>query len=431
MSMTRRHVVLGGLAAAATAGLAACSGSTAKTGAAASSAAENATLNLGWWGNDVRNKNTNNIIAAYQTAHPAVKITGSAGEFASYWDKLSTQVAGGNAPDVIQMDMAYIADYGTRGALLDLKDLDTSKFLDGTVDAGKIKGKLVGINAGINCLTIFADPKVFEKAGMQVPDDKTWTWDSLIDTAAEVASKAGVPFGMGSLQNDGMFQGWLRQKGKEYFTSTGPGFDVSDAQAWFDYLIKAQKAGALGSPAQIVEETNKAIGQSAIATGKAGLQLFNSNQIEALFAAAGHDLTILRYPTITGNSMDRKAWYKASMLWSIGAKTKSPEASLALVDYLVNSTEAGLLQLAERGIPANTDVQAAITSKLSAGQMAAQKFLTDIKPELSTTPIAPPPGAGQSGNIMFRYLTEALYGRMSTADAASKYVTELKSVIKA
>ena len=48
------------------------------------------------------------------------------------------------APDIIQMDMAYISEYGTRGALLDLKDVDVSKFVEGTVDSGKINDKLVG-----------------------------------------------------------------------------------------------------------------------------------------------------------------------------------------------------------------------------------------------------------------------------------------------
>jgi multiple sugar transport system substrate-binding protein len=102
-----------------------------------------------------------------------------------------------------------------------------------------------------------------------------------------------------------------------------------------------------------------------------------------------------------------------------------------VINYLVNSSEAGLLQLAERGIPANTDVQAAVTPKLSAGDLAASKFLTAIKPELSDTPIAPPPGAGQSATIMFRYATDVFYGKQSTADAASKFLAELKSVIKA
>ena len=58
---------------------------------------------------------------------------------------------------------------------------------------------------------------------------------------------------------------------------------------------------------------------------------------------------MLRYPTITGNVAERKAWYKASMLWSASAKTKNPDAVVAFVDWLVNSPEAADLLLAERG----------------------------------------------------------------------------------
>ena len=58
------------------------------------------------------------MIAAYQAANPNVKIEGQPGEFTSYWDKLATQTAGGTAPDIIQMDMNYISEYGNRGALL-------------------------------------------------------------------------------------------------------------------------------------------------------------------------------------------------------------------------------------------------------------------------------------------------------------------------
>ena len=76
---------------------------------------------MAWWGNPTRNKNTEAMIAAYTAANPNVKISGQPGEFASYWDKLATQTAGGTAPDIIQMDMAYISEYGTRGALLDLE----------------------------------------------------------------------------------------------------------------------------------------------------------------------------------------------------------------------------------------------------------------------------------------------------------------------
>ncbi len=254
MALSRRQFLIGaGLAAAATtAGLAGCApGSGGSSSQGSGGAVE---LSLAFWGNPTRNTNTQAEIEAYMKANPNVKITGQPGVFASYWDKLATQTAGGTAPDIIQMDMAYIADYGSRGALLDLTKygVDTSKFVEGTVDSGKINGTLVGANAGINALVFFANPAVFEKAKMSLPDDKTWTWDEMSQVGAEVASKAGVPFGVVSpFGSDQLFGAYLRQNGKELFVDKGLGFETADAQAWYDMMVKFSKAGGIGSPQQI------------------------------------------------------------------------------------------------------------------------------------------------------------------------------------
>ena len=149
-------------------------------------------------------------------------IEGQPGEFSSYWDKLATQTAGNTAPDIIQMDMAYIAEYGSRGALLDLEEngVDTSKFAEGTVDSGKIDGKLVGVNAGINSPVILANPDIFEKAKVDLPDDNTWTWDECKEIGAEITAKAGDgSYGMTAhLQRRSCSSAFLRQNGKELFT---------------------------------------------------------------------------------------------------------------------------------------------------------------------------------------------------------------------
>ena len=429
MGVNRRQFLLGGLATAATTmGLVACApGSSNSSGGGGGGDASSADLAFTWWGNDVRNKNTSKAIDAYTKANPGVKIAPQPGEWSSYWDKLATQVAGNTAPDIIQMDMAYIAEYGNRQALLDLSKVDTSKFIEGTVDSGKINDTLYGINAGINCLVVLANPKVFEKAGMEVPDDKTWTWDSLIDTSAEVASKAKVTFGFQSMVSANLFQAWIRQQGKQLFTPDALGFDAADVQAWFDYLVKAQKAGAIGSPSQINEEFSKSLDQNAITVGTAAMALSNSNQLEAYTAAAGTEITMLRYPTIAGDANQRNAWYKASMLWSASAKTKNPDAVIAFIEWLVNTPDAANINLAERGMPANAEIQEGITSKLSKEQQTVQKFLADIKPELAETPIAPPPGGGKADEVMQRFASEVLFGRQSTAEAAQGYVDEMNS----
>jgi multiple sugar transport system substrate-binding protein len=435
MAINRRQFLIGagGLAAAATTmGLAGCApgsggDSGSQGGGGEGGAAE---LALAWWGNPTRNKNTEAMIAAYTQANPNVKITGQPGEFNSYWDKLATQTAGGTAPDIIQMDMAYIAEYGTRGALLDLKDVDVSKFVEGTVDSGKINDTLVGVNAGINSALFFANPTVFEKAKMELPDDTTWTWDQMAEVGAEVASKAGVPFGIASVMgSDPLFATFLRQNGKELFTPDGLGFEAAEAQAWYDMMIKFQKAKALGTPEQISEESAKPLDQSALVTGKTAMQYYNSNQLEAVSAAAGGDylMEMVRGPSLTGKATERKTWYKASMLWSASAKTKNPDAAVAWINWFANDPAAADIDKAERGIPPNSEILAGVTPKLSDAQKVVAKYITDIKPEVANTPIAPPPGGGTLAEVLFRNGIDVLFGRTSSADAAQKFVDEVKS----
>jgi multiple sugar transport system substrate-binding protein len=298
------------------------------------------------------------------------------------------------------------------------------------VESGRINDTLVGINAGINSALIFANPTVFEKAKMELPDDKTWTWDEMAEVAAEVASKAGVPFGVAQVMgSDPLFGTFVRQNGKELFTPDGLGFDVAEAQAWYDMMAKFQKAGALGTPEQISEEQAKPLDQSALVVGNAAMHYFNSNQEEALSNAAGGDylMEMLRGPSLTGKATDRKTWYKASMLWSASARSKNPEAAVAWINWFANDQAAADIDRAERGIPPNAEIQEAVKPKLSPAQQKVLQYITDIKPEVAATPIAPPPGGGTIAEILFRHGIDVLFGRTSSAEGAQKFVDELKS----
>ena len=433
MAVTRRQFLIGagGLAAAATTGgLSACAPGAGGGGGGGGGEAGAATMALAWWSNPTRTKNTQELIDAYMKANPDVTITAQPGEFNSYWDKLATQTAGGTAPDIIQMDMNYISEYGTRGALLDLKDVDTSKFVEGTVDSGRIDGKLVGVNAGINSNLFLGNPEVFEKAKMDLPDDTTWTWDQLIEVAAEVASKAKVNFGLvAPIGGDAMFGTFVRQRGKELFTPDGLGFEVDDAKAWYDLMAKGVKAGGFGTPNQISEEAAKPLDQSAIVVGDAAMQGYWTNQVEAVSNAAGGDyvMAMLRGPSLTGNATDRKTWYKASMLWSASATTKNPEAAIAWINWYANSEEAAGIEKAERGIPPHAGLLEFVTPQLSEAQQIVAKYITDIQNEVAETPIPPPPGGGTIAEILLRHGTDVLFDRASTAEAAQSFVDELKS----
>ncbi|WP_420112226.1 ABC transporter substrate-binding protein [Pseudactinotalea sp.] len=387
-------------------------------------------LTFTWWGNEVRNANTTNFVAAYVEANPGISIEEQPGEWASYWDRLATQTAGNTAPDVIQMDMADISEYGARGALLDLAEygVDVSKFVDGTADSGDLDGKTFGVNAGINTPTVMVNTEIFDELGVDLPDDMTWTWDDWLDVASAITDASnGEVIGTSTfISNDSLFSGWLRQQGKELFVpGNAPGFTVDDVVTWLEYHQKFAEAGAIPSASQIVEEDGIALDQGSFVLGNTAMAMFWSNQLGAVEAAAGKEFAVLRFPSLQGDALQRKAWYKASMLWSVSARTENPEAAVEFINWIINSTEAGEIELAERGIPANTEVAAAIESQLDGTQQRVLQFINDIVPELGDTPIAPPPGGGQFGALLLRYATDMLFGNTDAAGAAQGFHDEL------
>ena len=141
-----------------------------------------------------------------------------------------------------------------------------------------------------------------------------------------------------------------------------------------------------------------------------------SNQLEAITAAAGTEMQILRSPSIAGNATERKAWYKASMLWSASARTKNPEAAVAFINWLVNSPESADINLAERGMPANSEIQAAITPKLSQGAADGGEVHHRHQARAGRHPDRPAARwRHSSDDTMQRYQTDVLFGQASSA----------------
>ncbi len=62
------------------------------------------TLRFMWWGGDARHKATLQVIDQYMSIHPNVKIEAEYGGYDGYFEKLTAQLAGGTAADIMQFD---------------------------------------------------------------------------------------------------------------------------------------------------------------------------------------------------------------------------------------------------------------------------------------------------------------------------------------
>ena len=96
-------------AAAVVLSLTACGG-----GSPSQSADGTVELRFSWWGSDKRAQVTQEAIDAFEAENPNIKIKPEYGDWSGYWDKLATQVAANDAPDIIQMDEKFITEYSSR-----------------------------------------------------------------------------------------------------------------------------------------------------------------------------------------------------------------------------------------------------------------------------------------------------------------------------
>ena len=332
------------------------------------------------------------------------------------------------------MDEKYLSEYGQRGALLDLTEagLDTADFVPGSVEVGEVPDVgLAAINAGLNAFAVLANPVVFEEAGVEIPDDSSWTWDDMIDIAVEIseATDSGT-FGMTQMGGvQGMFQVYVRQSGQDQYKDGAAGFDAETATAWFEWAKKVQESGAGPDASLSVEDAAQSMDQSLFATGRIGMTVAWSNQVVAHDGLVPEGVVVLRPPSLEGSAAAAQLWYKASMYWAVSARTEHPEVAVAFLDFLVNSPDAGAILSVERGVPGNQNVREAIVPDLDEANTKAVDFLETIESELGEAPEITPQGGGQFEDILTRANEDMLFGNLSPEDAGQRLLDELTAAL--
>jgi multiple sugar transport system substrate-binding protein len=390
-------------------------------------------LRMSTWGNDSRLKLTQEAITAFQQANPGITVQVENSEFTSYWDKLATQTAGNDSPDVIQMDEAYIAAYGGRSALLDLGTkssvLDLSAMDAKVLDTGKVNGALVGAPVGIALFSIGVNPDLLKKAGLKMPDDKKWTWDDLASMASTVTQKLGSEgvvgmdfFGLGAAE----IGAWARQHNQEVFPLEGQTAVTQETLvSYFEFAKKMVATKATPPAGSQVENTTAALDASPFAKNKAAFHMQFHTQIAAFVAASKTDLQLLRLPAQKSGESPRMV-NKASMYWSIGARGDHTEEAAKLVDFLMTDPAAVKVLKVERGVPAIAEVQSLIEPELDATGKMSLTFAQDLQDEVVPPPQVTPQNASGYSAEVTRIGTDVLFDRKSPADAAK----ELLAVIK-
>lgn len=433
----RRGLLLAATATAAALTLAACAqgDATAATDKPSSAPTETGpvTIRFSWWGSDTRHELTQKVIDAFEEEHPNITVQGDFSAWGGYWDKLATSVAAKDAPDVITQEERYLRDYATRGVLLDLASvsdtLGTSDIDPSVVDTGVVDDAMYGVPTGVNVYAVLADPAAFAAAGIEMPDDTTWTWDDYAEIAEAITKNTGgtVHGAQDFAFNEPGFSIYARQQGQALYNEDGTlGYDDALLAEWWTRTLEIMKAGGEPDAAKSVEVDGAGPEGSLLGTNTGAMSQFWSNQLGAISTASGKDLTLLRFP---GESeSDRTGMYfKPAMYYSISAGSEHPQAAAQFIDFLVNSEAAGELLLSDRGLPANLKVREAVTPLFASTDKQAAEFLADLQDEIVDPVAVPPVGSGEVVNIIKRLTAEVLFERMTPEEAAAQFTSEVKT----
>lgn len=153
--------------------------------------AKNIPLRVSWWGGDSRDTPTLAAMNSYSEKNLNVRLEGEYGGWDGYYQKLVTQVAGGTAADIIQIDQPWLNELCSKGSFfaeISGSDFDLSEFdADFLQDYCTFEGKLMGLPSGTNVNTFIVDTKLLSESG--IDPNTVWTWENIISEGKKIHQK--------------------------------------------------------------------------------------------------------------------------------------------------------------------------------------------------------------------------------------------------
>ncbi|MFE5408504.1 ABC transporter substrate-binding protein [Microbacterium sp. NPDC056569] len=393
---------------------------------------EEATLNFAWWGDASRAERYEAAIDLFEEEHPNITIQTSYASFGDYWTSRNTEAASRTLPDVFQMDLAYLAEYGGFGHVLALDDylgdaIATDAIEPSLVQAGAVDEKIFGLASSSSTLATLYNGPLLEQLGVDVPEGPL-TWDEYDDLLADVseAGATGSPVVYGSLdytQYFWLFQIWLGQQGLSLIDDGELGFEKSDLADWWSRSAAIQESGAV-MPA---ERQAQLEGVDALGAGEIASDISWANFLARFSEGPANPELSLAIPPYDDED-NTGMFLKPGLMLSIGANSEHPAQAATFIDFLVNDPEVGAIFGMSRGVPASATAAEGIeANELDEKILAYQESVAD-----KLDGQAPPAvqGLGTLEQTFVAISQDVAYGAATAEEAADRWFAEAENALK-
>lgn len=387
-------------------------------------------LRMAWWGGQERHDRTLKVIELYEEQNPNIKITPEYSGIDGYFDKLTTQFAAGNAPDIVQYG-GNLNDFINKGVVLPLdeyvgNEIDTSKHNKSMIDAATLDDKFYGVTLGTNAFSVLINKTKFEEANVPLPG-KEWTWEDMVKAGKKITESIEGTYGVKGFGQDG-FSIFLAQKGKIQHVEGKLGFNEKDIEEYFRLFEDMRDSGAAVLP-EIQAASSETPEQSLIVQGDVAMELVSSNQYAAFNEATEDELMLHIFP-YNAETGKHGVPLRPSQFLSGSKNTEHPKEVAKFLNFMVNDEEATAILGNNRGAPVNSEIRKKLIATANESDQVIFEYI-DWVDSTSEAPYVPNLPGYNENEKLFKQMTQKIaFEETSVQKGAEEYYQEVQKIVE-
>ncbi|MFC4145984.1 ABC transporter substrate-binding protein [Micromonospora mangrovi] len=389
-------------------------------------------LSVFWWGGTRRAEATEKALRLYSQQNPRVSFRVTWQNLTGYYDRIATQAAGGNAPDLFQIDDTLLTEYAQRQIALDLTDYVADNRLDlrglppGLARYGQVAERTVGVAAAQTAAALVWNRDLVRR--LNVPEPHTgMSWRDYVEWAGRVTRASGGRVA-GTMDPSGDYRAfwlWLRGQGGELYQGRQLGFSSAALLDWFEFWQVARSRRATPSAALVEQADSGDLTRQLVVTGHTAASFAWSHQLPELQRYTDDELAVSSFP---GTPVAQ--WPRASMYWAGFRGTRHPGVVVDVLNFLTTNVAAGRILGFERGlnasVPVRKFVQEGVTDLAQKRVAALGTALDDL---LGPAPTPPPKGHAKVRTLLIAAAESIRSGRSGARAATSRFMAQANAAL--
>lgn len=390
-------------------------------------------LNILWWGSQTRHELTTQMLEKFQEENPDIEVVMDYSDWDGYWTKLPAQVAGGQTPDVFQMDYAKLAQYVENGVMAPLDDyvadgsLDLSNVAQSVIDSGSIDGKLYAVSTGTNAPVMLYRKDILDDLGIEMPMNPTMS--EYTDISKKVYEATGLRDTFVTSCSADNLRFRLRNYGMNLYNDDASALGFDDPKHIVDMWQLALDSQNEGWGLMIGEETATTAFDSMVMDSWSRYQ--NSNELQAYRDATGKDISMVMIPN-TDDATASATYLKPAMFWCVAADSDVKDAAVRFINYFTNDTSCYDIVGIERAVPISSEMREYVAPTLDEVGKQVVEFVDYVSQPNMASPLMNPDPAKHSeiSDLLSQYSDQVRYGEITDLPtAAQQFMDEANAIL--